>query len=78
MDKTRYEVLKLIASGESSTKVLAEKLGVTSAAISYHLKQLTNDRLIRFDANSPKQRYRINETRMLEALAGLREDLNLK
>lgn len=77
-DKTRYEVLKLIASGESSTKVLAEKLGVTSAAISYHLKQLTNDRLIRFDANSPKQRYRINETRMLEALAGLREDLNLK
>ena len=77
-DKTRYEVLKLIAEGESSTKVLAEKLGVTSAAISYHLKQLTNDRLIRFDASKPKQRYRINESRMEEAVAGLREDLQLK
>ncbi len=76
-DKTRYEVLKLIAEGESSTKILAEKLGVTSAAISYHLEQLSNDRLIRFDAGRPKQRYRINEARMEEALAGLREDLNL-
>lgn len=76
-DKTRYDVLKLIATGESSTKVLAQKLGVTSAAISYHLKQLTNDRLIRFDANNPKHRYRINEQRMMEALAGLREDLCL-
>ena len=76
-DKTRYEVLKLIANGESSTKVLAQKLGVTSAAISYHLKQLSNDRLIRFDANSPKQRYRINESRLREALAGLHEDLCL-
>lgn len=76
-DKTRYEVLKLIAEGESSTKVLAEKLGVTSAAISYHLKQLTNDRLIRFDASRPRQRYCINESRMEEAVAGLREDLRL-
>lgn len=77
-DKTRYEVLKFIAEGESSTKVLAEKLGVTSAAISYHLKQLANDRLIRSDASKPKQRYTINEFKMEEALSGLREDLKLK
>ncbi|MFB0957557.1 MAG: metalloregulator ArsR/SmtB family transcription factor [Clostridiaceae bacterium] len=77
-DKTRYEVLKLIAQGDSSTKVLAEKLGVTSAAISYHLKQLTNDRLIQFDANRRKNGYRINETRMKDAIAGLLEDLNIK
>lgn len=77
-DKTRYEVLKLIAHGDSSTKVLAEKLGVTSAAISYHLKQLGNDRLIQFDANRRKNGYRISETRMKEAIAGLLEDLNIK
>lgn len=77
-DKTRYEVLKLIAQGDSSTKVLAEKLGVTSAAISYHLKQLANDRLIQFDANRRKNGYRISEVRMKEAIAGLLEDLDIK
>lgn len=77
-DKTRYDVLKLIARGDSSTKVLAEKLGVTSAAISYHLKQLTNDRLIQFDANRRKNGYRINRERMNHAIAGLLEDLDIK
>lgn len=77
-DKTRYDVLKLIARGDSSTKVLAEKLGVTSAAISYHLKQLTNDRLIQFDANRRKNGYRINQERMKHAIAGLLEDLEIK
>lgn len=77
-DKTRYEVLSLIANGDSSTKVLAEKLGVTSAAISYHLKQLANDRLIQFDANRRKNGYRINKDRMQEAISGLLEDLQIK
>lgn len=76
-DKTRYDVLNLIANGDSSTKILAEKLGVTSAAISYHIKQLTNDRLIQFDANHRKNGYRINEKRIKEAINGLFEDLTI-
>lgn len=77
-DKTRYDVLNLIANGDSSTKVLAKKLGVTSAAISYHIKQLTNDRLIQFDVNQRKNGYRINEQRVKEAIRGLFEDLKIK
>lgn len=46
-DKTRYEVLKLIASGITSTKEIAERLGVTSATISYHINNLTIAKILR-------------------------------
>ncbi|PKK39904.1 hypothetical protein ABB02_00693 [Clostridiaceae bacterium JG1575] len=77
-DRTRYEVLSLIAQGESSTKVLAERTGVTSAGISYHLKQLMNDRLIVMDGRQHKKGYRINEARLQEVFNGLMQDLHLK
>lgn len=48
-DKTRYEVLKLIALGKSSTKEIANSLGVSSATISYHISNLLTSKIIKLD-----------------------------
>jgi len=58
-DKTRYEVLKLIASGISSTKVIATQLGVTSATISYHINSFVTNNVIK-PSTSKKFKYTVN------------------
>lgn len=45
-DATRYEVLKLIANGITSTKDIAQRLDVSSATISYHINALVTSHLI--------------------------------
>lgn len=59
-DKTRYEVLKLVAKGVVSTKIIAEKLGVSSATISYHLSNLSTSRLIKINKENSTYGYEVN------------------
>ncbi len=65
-DKTRYEVLKLIARGTTSTKAIAETLNVSSATISYHINAFFTNNIIRF-AKTKKAKYEVN-TERLDAL----------
>lgn len=58
-DKTRYEVLKLIASGVTSTKEIANQLGVTSATISYHINSFVNNTVITLSP-SKSRKYDVN------------------
>ncbi|TVP96738.1 MAG: ArsR family transcriptional regulator [Acholeplasmatales bacterium] len=48
-DETRYEVLRLLARGMTSTKEIANTLGVSSATITYHINAFLTAKVIRVD-----------------------------
>lgn len=74
-DKTRYEVLKLIAAGETSTKVIAKSLGVSSATVSYHLNNFLTSKVIRMDKSNNKFGYIVDYELLEDAIKGFKKDL---
>ncbi len=58
-DHTRYQVLKFIASGVSSTKAVAEKLNVSSATISYHINAFVTQGIIVLSSDKYRK-YEVN------------------
>lgn len=74
-DKTRYEVLKLLAMGETSTKEIAKALGVSSATISYHLSNLLQAKVIKPGIANDKYNYIINYSFLEEILNDFKEDM---
>jgi len=75
-DKTRYEALKLIASGQTSTKVIANALGVSSATISYHISSFLNSKIIKMDKKDNKIGYVVDYKLLDETIEDFKEDLN--
>ncbi|NLK44095.1 MAG: winged helix-turn-helix transcriptional regulator [Tissierellia bacterium] len=74
-DKTRYEVAKLIASGENSTKEIANALGVSSATISYHINNLLTSKIIKLDKVDNKHFHVVDYGFLEEVISGFMEDL---
>jgi DNA-binding transcriptional ArsR family regulator len=74
-DKTRYEVLKLIASGETSTKEIAKTLGVSSATISYHINNFLTSKVIKLDRTNNKYRYAVDYELLEKTIKAFKEDL---
>lgn len=74
-DKTRYEVLKLIAAKEFSTKGIAKALGVSSATISYHINNLVTASIIKIDKSDNKYGYLIDYEFLEEVLKDFKEDI---
>lgn len=75
-DKTRYEVLRLLAGGMTSTKDIAAELGVSSATVSYHLNEFLTTGVISLGKNGRKSGYRIDYEVLRGVLDGLLDDLN--
>lgn len=76
-DKTRYEVVRMIAAGETSTKEIAQALGVSSATISYHINNLLQSKLIKIDRTESKYGYIVDHKLVEEVIKGLKEDLRI-
>ncbi|WP_406243323.1 ArsR/SmtB family transcription factor [Tissierella carlieri] len=74
-DKTRYEVLKLISSGETSTKEIANTLGVSSATISYHINNLLQAKVIKLDRIDNKYGYVVDYELLDKVIKDFKEDL---
>lgn len=74
-DKTRYEVVKLIASGQTSTKEIATALGVSSATISYHINNLLQAKIIKLDRTDNKYGYVVDYTLLEVIISGLWADI---
>ena len=74
-DKTRYEVLKLLAAGVTSTKEIAKTLGVSSATISYHLSNLLKAKIIKSGISNDKYNYMVNYIFLKEVISGFKEDI---
>ncbi len=74
-DNTRYEVLMNIAEGVTSTKVIAKKLNLSSATISYHLNNLLTVKLIYLAQIDGKYTYKVNEEAIRKNIEGFMMDL---
>lgn len=74
-DRTRYEVLKLIAQGETSTKDIANALGVSSATISYHINNFLTSKVIKLDKGNSGFKYVIDYELLKNIIKGFKEDL---
>lgn len=74
-DKTRYEVVRLIASGETSTKEIAQALGVSSATISYHINNLLQSKIIKIDRAESRYSYVVDHETLEKTINGLMQDL---
>ncbi|MFA5561473.1 MAG: winged helix-turn-helix domain-containing protein [Eubacteriales bacterium] len=74
-DKTRYDVLRLIASGVSSMKEIALATGVSGATISYHVNNLLQAKIVKLDRTDNKYRYTVDHQFIEKLLDGLKEDL---
>lgn len=61
-DKQRRDILVMLKDGRLSAGEIAERLGVTPAALSYHLKLLKNADLIMEYKNKNFIYYEINTT----------------
>lgn len=76
-DKTRYEVLRCIASDMQSTKEIAAKLGVSSATISYHLSNLTTSKLLKLVREDGKYISHVNAEWIEACFESLKKDLKI-
>lgn len=74
-DKTRYEVLKLIAAGETSTKEIANALSVSSATISYHINNLLTSKIIKMDKSDNRYGYIVDYQLLDEIIEDFKEDI---
>lgn len=61
-DKQRRDILVMLKNGRMSAGEIAENLGITPAALSYHLKQLKNADLVMEYKNKNFIYYEINIT----------------
>lgn len=62
-DETRYEVLRLLAKGMTSTKEIANALDVSSATITYHINAFLTAKVIQVD-KAKEAKYRIDFDRL--------------
>lgn len=77
-DKTRYQVVQLVAQGNLSTKVIADQLGVTPATISYHLNNLVNAKILKLESIDGKFQYAINQQQLENTILAIQKHFNLK
>lgn len=74
-DKTKYEVLKNISRGITSTKELARISGVSSATISYHINVFLTARIIVLDNSNRKFSYIVNYDLLKQIIDDFKNDL---
>ena len=73
-DPTRYGILKFIKDGIWSNKVMAERFGISSAAISYQLKYLVEHDIIHFDPQTRK--YYLHTELLDQVFADIKQELH--
>ena len=69
-------MLKLIVSGETSTKKIAKALDVSSATISYHINNILAAKIIKMDKSNNKFGYVIDYELLEETIEEFKKDLN--
>lgn len=76
-DNTRFNIIKMLAEEESFGQEIAEKLGITTATVSYHMNYLLGASLVRITKNNRKVFYSLNKDRIRKSLLFLEESLDL-
>jgi DNA-binding transcriptional ArsR family regulator len=73
-DKTRYEVIRLIAQGVESAKEIAHTLGVSQPTISYHINNLLISKVILLERIDNKYVHKVNFDQLEQAYQAMLKD----
>ncbi|MFZ5353599.1 MAG: ArsR/SmtB family transcription factor [Bacillota bacterium] len=77
-DKTRFEILKLLLKEEHYGQQLAEKLGITTATVSYHINYLTSANLITLERRDHRIYYILNKAQFTKLVKFLKSEFELE
>lgn len=77
-DESRYQVLQALTQPHAKNKDIAQKLGITTAAVSFHTQKLINSQLVLFDSENSNQKFKVNKPLLKEMIEKLQEDFDLE
>ncbi|MGT2895744.1 hypothetical protein ACVRZR_05110 [Streptococcus entericus] len=77
-DISRYQVLTELIQPHAKNKVIAEKLGITGAAVSFHTQKLINSKLLLVDHDNQTTKYKLNQGLIQQMIDKLTGDFNLE
>lgn len=76
-DKTRFDILNILIDEESYGQEIAEKLGITTATVSYHMDYLLGASLILIKRKSRRIYYSVNKEQIKNSISFLEKELRL-
>lgn len=76
-DLSRYKVLVALTQPHAKSKDIAESLGITSAAVSFHRQKLQNAQLLLVNSDEKNVKYNPNRELIQDLIDKLKEDFNL-
>lgn len=76
-DKTRFDIINILVDKESYGQEIAEKLGITTATVSYHMDYLLSTSLIILKRKSRRIYYSLNKEQVKDSLNFLEKELKL-
>ncbi|WP_341932161.1 hypothetical protein [Streptococcus pluranimalium] len=76
-DETRYQVLLESLKDDVKSKDIANKLGITSANVTFHTQKLINASILLFATDDSSAKYRINRSLLKEIIERLQNDFEL-
>lgn len=76
-DKTRFEIMKILLSGEYFGQEIAEKLSISTAAVSYQMNYLFSANLVHIEKKDRKVFYKLNKNTLIKSIEFLTENLKL-
>ena len=76
-DKTRFDIIKLLIEEESYGQEIAEKLGITTATVSYHMDYLFATSLIFIKRKGKRIYYSVNKSQIKNSLKFLEKEFNI-
>lgn len=76
-DRTRFDIIRILMDKESYGQEIAEKLGITTATVSYHMEYLFAASLIFMTRKSRRIYYSINKEEIRKAIGFLEREFSL-
>lgn len=76
-DKTRFEIIKILIAEESYGQEIAERLGITTATVSYHMDYLYATSLIFIKRKGRRLYYSVNKTQIKNSIKFLEKEFGL-
>lgn len=76
-DTTRYQVLVELIKPHAKSKDIADKLGITGAAVSFHTQKLLNSDLLVFNSQQKDTKYVLNRSLFSQMIDKLKSDFDL-
>lgn len=76
-DKTRFDIIQILIKQESYGQEIAEKLGITTATVSYHMDYLLGASLVILKRKSRRIYYSVNKDQIKNSISFLEKELML-